>query len=622
MKPHQKKYYGSLFVIMFLIVATAMLLTNDGNDDVTGMAANDGTSYEDDSIIININGKDMELVSSGEGEYVIVEGVDVYTYDEKTDIVFVDRSSGIDQTYVYDSETDSYVLASRAFSKTTSTKSSTSTPSTSGTTAPPASSDSQSSLSTAEAATSANTFTVKVGDTSYQYEMVTIDGHAYARYEELNKEGKKTGDVFYYDGTGERWKLGEDKTLTDTGVTSDVLVKEGKNIAAFQEQLDKSPFLFRSDTTVNTKEEVSAETRKSQLEDFAQEKGFDLEDLIREEQATNNWIESTGGGYTYDVKTGHYEGTMNSGNKVYVVAYHGDDIGITTTVQGQKGESVETIYKDTSKIPPRYYTLGDNGQEVQYKPNEAIKSDINGAKHAVEKIEDTRQAEVERCKNENYDCQLKDDEDKEYTQNARQEAFMNRLYEEQEAKVKGLIAGWLNGWIDEKLGGWSRGVPAGICAHILGFEYYKQDGWTRVPMNASVEQLQSQLIANSRTIIIEGEKEEITEGLFRYAYTLKLLANQTLEWQTYLYNSCTGETSVDTFYDYGSLLAGGYYSLHYAGENAKNNMLFDCAQETCVYDQACVAIADGTAPTCVSLVHGAGFETPVAGNEYDCAITG
>ncbi|MEK6867510.1 MAG: hypothetical protein AABX98_01675 [Nanoarchaeota archaeon] len=37
MKSHQKKYYGSLLFIGVLILATAMLLTNEGND-LTGMA--------------------------------------------------------------------------------------------------------------------------------------------------------------------------------------------------------------------------------------------------------------------------------------------------------------------------------------------------------------------------------------------------------------------------------------------------------------------------------------------------------------------------------------------------------------------------------------------------------
>ncbi|MEK6920541.1 MAG: hypothetical protein AABX82_01555 [Nanoarchaeota archaeon] len=41
MKSHQKKYYRSLLFIIVLILATAMLLTNYGQNDLTGMAVED-----------------------------------------------------------------------------------------------------------------------------------------------------------------------------------------------------------------------------------------------------------------------------------------------------------------------------------------------------------------------------------------------------------------------------------------------------------------------------------------------------------------------------------------------------------------------------------------------------
>jgi hypothetical protein len=37
MKQHQKKYYGSLFMILFLVVGTALLLQNYGTKDLVGM---------------------------------------------------------------------------------------------------------------------------------------------------------------------------------------------------------------------------------------------------------------------------------------------------------------------------------------------------------------------------------------------------------------------------------------------------------------------------------------------------------------------------------------------------------------------------------------------------------
>ncbi|MEK6922018.1 MAG: hypothetical protein AABX82_09065, partial [Nanoarchaeota archaeon] len=335
--------------------------------------------------------------------------------------------------------------------------------------------------------------------------------------------------------------------------------------------------------------------------------------LEGEETAIEEYLETTGhANVEYDPTTGQYSGTIGD----YEVSYVKDNLAVTLA------DGTTVVYKDTSTIPATYRTA--DGKKVDADDVKNARETLSKAQIEVDKLEANVQKQLKNCENEKKECLIT------YTENgkevrvsatARQEAYMNKIYEQQEAQVKGLISGWLNNWLDDILGGWSRGVPAGICAHIFGLEYYKQDGWTRVPMNASTDQLQSELIANSRTVIIEGEKEEITESLFRYAYTIKLLANESVEWQTYMYNSCTAETSVEQFYDYGYLAPAAYFSFHYAGAGDVD-MIFDCATEDCLYDQACVAFTDGSAPTCVSLVHGAGFESPDAGSDYDCAITG
>ncbi len=547
MKSHQRKYYGSLFVITFLMIATAMLLTRSGNNDVTGMATSTATASVEASDVISL------------------------TAGQETDF-------GKIETAVYDSTTSMLTITAKG--------------------------------------------------NQYQYEIVYVGDDPYAKWETAD------GTVYYTDKSAIMYTVSAEgelqKVVANGGADPNLMNYDLKAIPALTEAFAKSEeelaaFDFGSDIGVALTEQQEAAMQK-----FATDNHYDYEDVKGEYQAINAYLLSSDATQTitYNPVTSHYTGTMEYGGTKYDVEYHNDDIGITTTVQNQKGESVDvTIYKDTSSIPPTYYTLGDKGQKVSYKPDATTKENIRDAEHAVEDVEEDIQQEMQKCAKAKSDeeCQLTYTTDDGTTirldATARQEAFMNRMYAEQEAKVQGLIAGWLNGWLDEKLGGWSRGVPAGICAYFFGLEYYKQDGWTRVTMNASVDQLQSQLIANSRTVIIEGEKEEITEEMFRYAYTIKLLANQSVEWQTYLYNSCTGETSVDTFYDYGSLLAGGYFAFHYAGAGAQD-MIFECTNEICLYDQACVVFADGTAPTCVSLVHGAGFETPVAGNDYDCAITG
>ncbi len=374
------------------------------------------------------------------------------------------------------------------------------------------------------------------------------------------------------------------------------------------------------------------EQKRKNYETIAAELGLGEEGAARiqgEDEAVNGYLSNTlkEKSIYYDVSTNQYFGTTNgvnivhdsNGNTGTAIIVSKNDQSMTYYVFKEKAGFGEATYSYCTSVlngicnDPKPYT-GEN--------TEGFSEAIEKAKKEERRIQDAVQEEMRRCKNNNLVCTLMDG-DTRITATARQEAYMNKIYEQQEAQVKGLLTGWLNNFIENGccgwggLGGWSRGVPADICASIFGLEYYKQDGWTRVPRNASADQLQSKLIANSRTVIIEGEKEEITESLFRYAYTMKLLANESVEWQTYMYNSCTAETSVDVFYDYGYLAPGAYFSFHYAGAGDVD-MIFDCTQEDCLYDQACVAFTDGSAPTCVSLVHGAGFESPDAGSDYDC----
>ncbi len=620
MKPHQKKWYGSLVVIMFLIVATALLLTNEGND-LTGMAT-DVYELEDAELGTITFNKEIIQISKLASETVwrgTTKSGDIVTFNPDSSIFWLDEDGDGEQD---DNEVFMYSKDSGTGVTTFTSKDS-------------AEISSRASLSSTS---SSDPYTFTVAGTSgkqYTYEMVTIGGEVYARYEEIDETGAKTGDIFYYDKTGERWKLQSDGTLEDTGVKSDYLVKDGEVTDDFKELVEGDTSRYREDTTMKTvKGESSAKSaadRTKELAATAKEIGTTPENLYGEETAINAYLDLNENtkGVTYDVESGYYSGTTSEGTYIF----HDKDGNTGTAVKvAKQAGGTEEIYilkeKGTLLDKPTYYqctSIDESGictAKVKYSGDTSDFSDaIADAKEADEDIQEEIQEQMKICKEpDNSDCKLKDG-NTQISATARQKAFMNRMYEEQEAKVQGLIAGWLNGYIDELLGGWSRGVPAGICAYIFGLEYYKQDGWTRVTMNASVDQLQSQLIANSRTVIIEGEKEEITEDMFRYAYTIKLLANQSVEWQTYLYNSCTGDTSVDTFYDYGSLLAGGYFAFHYAGAGAQD-MIFECEQEICLYDQACVVFADGTEPTCVSLVHGAGFETPVAGNDYDCAITG
>ncbi|MBI5072386.1 hypothetical protein HZA99_01060 [Candidatus Woesearchaeota archaeon] len=473
--------------------------------------------------------------------------------------------------------------------------------------------------------------------TSYDYTLVNINGQPYAKY--VDQREKTKGDVYYYNAEGTRYAFGGrgGGVSQDTETKSDkstVLVDvNGKPLAAFSEIMtDKekintfkkeTPVAKETGTTlVASKPPVDYATIASSL-GLSAEKGIPA--VQAEDEAINKYLDNHGlEAWDYSVATGKYScGSCG-------ISYNSKGaLVVKTAISDDKGNSKDVyVYEQKNGLNPvSYYVCetSDCEKGTLYTGNQrnSIKDAYKEGKREADGTEKTMQRAMDSGKDipllDADGTQLTDKDGKLLFMKStlRQRAYMDKIYKQQEAQVVGLLSGYLNNWIDEKLGSWSRGVPAGICKYIFGFDYYKNAGWVAVPANTSSSQLQSQLIANSRTVMIEGEKEEITENLFRYAYTIRLLANQSLEWQTYLSNSCSGKTSVEQFYDYGALAPGAYYAFHYAG-SGEQDMTFDCTQEDCLYDQACVAFTDGTAPVCVSLVHGAGFETPKAGDDYDC----
>ncbi len=553
MKQHQKKYYGSLVFITVLILATAVVLQEYG------------------------------LKNFGKGDLVgmVTETINLTTNNENTGIGEITSA-----TYE-----------------------------------------------------SGGTFTIIVNENEYRYKIVYIEDEPYAEWFSTDNT------VYYTDKNAIMYTENEDGDLQkvdinkgmDTSLmnseTSSVIQALTEAFAEFDKELVSIEF---ADAKAFIMTEAQKQEYQRYAEQIAQQLGVTSEEayqiVVGEREAINSYIYLYKEAYNdiqYDPTTGYYSGTTSDGTVIFHDEEGNTGTMVTTKVTG--GTTDVYIIKNKAGFGKATYSScaaadivdGICGDPQPYKgETEGFSDAINGARDAEEDIEEAVQDEMERCKKATIEnpCQLTYDQvdtKKSITTTARMQAYQNMIYQQQENQVRGLLTGWLNNFIDKKLGGWSRGVPAGICAHILNFEYYKQDGWTRVPSNSSAEQLQSKLIANSRTVIIEGEKEEITVSLFRYAYTIKLLANQSIEWQTYLYNSCSGKTSVEQFYDYGYLAAGSYFSFHYAGAGDVD-MIFDCTKEDCLYDQACVVFTDGTPATCVSLVHGAGFETPNAGSDYDC----
>ncbi len=441
-----------------------------------------------------------------------------------------------------------------------------------------------------------------------ELQMVTVGGKPYGRY-----AGQKA--TYYYNKDGKVYIINEEGELVFHTDKSTLVRGEAlKNLAAVLSDTQKTKDFPEDEKSKASREAKKAAEKQQKLTSLASEYGVAVSDLTTEEDNINRYLKQNyeKENWKYDAATGHYTGGTNG------ITYDGDNMGITVTETKDGKETTQTVYKSREKGKTTYYTLDKDGDEEKVKETDALKKQFREAEKEQDRLVNSvgngiRSGEIQNKITINgKEVVLKT--------TIAEAHYLQKQYEQQKAQVKGLLTGYLNKWLDKQLGGWSRGVPAGICAQVFGLEYYKEDGWTRVPMNASSYELQSRLLANSKTAIIEGEKEEITESLFRYAYTLRLLANQSFEWQTYLYNSCSQETSEDVFYDYGSLGAGEFYSFHYAGI-ADRDMIFDCAQEDCLFDQACVEFTDGSETVCVSLVHGAGFETPNAGSDYDCAVT-
>lgn len=203
---------------------------------------------------------------------------------------------------------------------------------------------------------------------------------------------------------------------------------------------------------------------------------------------------------------------------------------------------------------------------------------------------------------------------------------MNQQYQRTRIQFTGRLSGWLSGMISSGqlipgidatkvgpgLSDAANKVPGLICQNAYGLSYDQGNSWIRsVQPNATPWMAQAQLMENARIATIDGEKEEIIDHLFRYAYSLRLLGDTSVEWETYLKNSCTNVRSDDVeggFYDWGHLGPGQHEYKHYAGSSGED-MIFNCEVEECIFDEACVQLADEPAPYCVPLVNGAGFRT-------------
>ncbi len=563
MKAHHKKYYSSLFAIILLIVATAFVLQRYGSNDLVGVANVIIGMHSTEAQTTATSSSAEQTATSLSAEDLIKAGGDLAVTYDADELLYTKDYIGFyasDNTWrvYYDKNTKLFLSHNYAISD-------------------PDPNSHNPNL---------------YHDTTYIGVLNFIKNKYKDSYSTTNVE------IILYDA--------------NTNIVNSEKYYTINNIEE----------IYNDFPATKEKKEKSYKTTATSL--GLSGESADINAIAAEDRAVNRYVKTTLGysAIDYNIETDHYVGVLKEDTELY---YDGENIGTKIAVKESDGTEKE-IYVFKEKKAARnaqYYSCSDynSATEECNSEKQSYTGDLAVLKAEFKKVENEKETLETKVARGMKNGEVKDPENTADTgvikSTIRQQAYMNRLYQQQESHVVGLLSGYLNNWIDKKLGSFSRGVPAGICKYIFGLEYYKQDGWTAVLANTSSSQLQQQLIAQSRTVIIEGEKEEITENLFRYAYTIKLLANQSLEWQTYLYNSCNGKTSVEQFYDYGALAPAAYFAFHYAG-SGEQDMIFDCTQEDCLYDQACVAFTDGTEPVCVSLVHGAGFETPYAGSDYDC----
>jgi len=164
----------------------------------------------------------------------------------------------------------------------------------------------------------------------------------------------------------------------------------------------------------------------------------------------------------------------------------------------------------------------------------------------------------------------------------------------------------LNGYLNYLLGPFSNGVPAAIC----GDSVYRDDtNWDNtvafipVPQSTWKSKMEKKINEDVRTVMVFGRAETLTEDLFRYEVTVKLIGDRsTGKWELYLYNTCDKKDSKDIWYDYGSIGYGSIYVQEYAGQQG-NDMIFECnVDEFCKFDQVCIKI-EGAGKYCNNLAH-------------------
>ncbi|MBN2458276.1 hypothetical protein JXB31_04060 [Candidatus Woesearchaeota archaeon] len=362
--------------------------------------------------------------------------------------------------------------------------------------------------------------------------------------------------------------------------------------------------------------------------DIGLEKDEEIQEYLKEankrlEKYCNNGYAATANVPTIN-KDGYveYDTVFRSGDNL---------ITVTTTIAPDKPQTVKYydlskdnpnpstfLYKDSGSIFGGGTFLNPNTREEiddsdlkRYGINRQVESDIE---RTVDSADDIRSemTEAGRILNDGKMTQG-EIEDK--------EAAWNTIT----ANARSKLTMVLNAYLDDWLGEYTKGVPAAICGDSLykkepsDDQEQKKIAGIPVPSTSFGSQMEKDILEGLKTVIMEGEKTEVSPTIYRYALTLKIIGDMSEQWRVFLYNSCTEDDSYNEllesdgeqgWYEYGSISDQAFFGSHWA-------FLLDCTEGgNCRYDQACIIFSGGgnisndAAPQkCVSLVHGEGFKT-------------
>jgi len=173
--------------------------------------------------------------------------------------------------------------------------------------------------------------------------------------------------------------------------------------------------------------------------------------------------------------------------------------------------------------------------------------------------------------------------------------------------------------IDNALGEYFNAIPNGICNMFTGTDYSVEKvdsnseqkilGFT-IPRSNFQTDKEREIHEDTRTVVAFGHVVKLSDGIFRYELTLKLIGDaNTNKWEMYLFNSCTNKNSKEFFGDTGSFIGRNIFIKHYAGDTEQDTV-FDCSTDPqCAFNEACVKIDDEANPRCFKLAGGSGVCT-------------